>query len=400
VTTHTKPKAALAGIAGARSVRDHHNKLDLLVRSLERVASASVDEGPLPVCCEVVREVSEHTGARWVVVALRPDAFPDTAVRLLGRDPRGRFVTDVRSLPPHIRSAVRRAWASPSTVLGPREMYAPLQVGGRSEAVLVAVQDDIDGTVLEMEHLDLRGLTILASQAVVSLHYDDVRQRLVATERRKLASELHETVARQILSAGVAVECCRSEVAVGTALHEQLGRASRLTRAAVHQLRASIHVFGSASHHKQDLPTALHRLAKRPLTQPLEVTVQVCGEATAVPSAVTSGVLRIASECLFNAIRHGRARRAVLALSYREGDLLLVVGDDGDGDPAVVRRFAHDHASGLDGGYRRGLADIVAIAEALDGEFRVDRSDLGGIRIQVRLPICADERSESDRHDG
>jgi signal transduction histidine kinase len=393
--------AALAGRTGAQSARGHHNKLDLLIRSLERVASASVDEGPLPVCCEVVREVSEHTGARWVVVALRPDAFPDTAVRLLGRDPRGRFVTDVRSLPPHIRSAVRRAWASaPSTVLRPREMYAPLQVGGRSEAVLVAVQDDIDGTALEMEHLDLRGLTILASQAVVSLYYDDVRQRLVATERRKLASELHETVARQILSAGVAVECCRSEVAVGTALHEQLDRASRLTRAAAHQLRASIHVFGSASHGKQDLSAALHRLAKRPLTQPLEVTVQVCGEATAVPSVVASGVLRIASECLFNAITHGRARRAAVALSYRDGHLLLVVEDDGDGDPAVVRRFAHDHASGLDGGYRRGLTDIVGIAEALDGELRVNRSDLGGIRIQVRLPICADKGSQSDRPDG
>lgn len=395
------------GVAGVGSTAKNAGTAERLLDSLERVASVPVDGGPYDCCRQVVQEVAEYVDARWAVLAVRPGALPDTPVRLVARDPGGRLVTDARTLPAHIRSAMQWARANVGRpVLRAREMYLPLLVGGRSQGVLAAVRD-IEGGVLDVDELAVRGLAVLASQAVVALHHYDVlhrnertwsgrQQKLVADERNRLASELHETVARQILSAGMTVERCRSEVAVGSALHDQLSRAALLARAAVHQLRTSIHALTSASR-EQDLPTLLRRLAVQPATQPLDVTVEVRGAACGVPAAVTSAVLRIAGECLFNAVVHGRARRAAVALTCDDRNLSLVVGDDGDGDPAVVRRLAHHAMTETRGGYGRGLADIRGIVACLDGECEVGRSHLGGIQVRVRLPIRADASNGGER---
>jgi signal transduction histidine kinase len=422
--------------------REELENLEGLLRSLERIARAlvSTHQGPSILCREVVHATAEHLGARWVVLALRPGALPDTHVRMVARDPGGRIVLDGRCLPAHIRGRVQWAWSRVrSPVVSGREAFLPLGIGASVWGVLGALQDDADGSVLQLDQNDLRVLTILANQAAASLQNDDVLHRneqlltetenlyegadararamaerngqlqaaqtglgpgqqrqLMDDERRRLASELHGSVIQQILGAGIAIEWCRSQVPAGTALHERLGNARRMTRLAVEQLRSSIHALsGGPNEPAEDLSTMLRRLRDAQATDPFDVSVEVSGDPVPLPGPVTQSLFRMASECVFNAALHARAQRAVVSLGYGDGTLRLAVADDGDGEPPAVRRVIRGEVPGTEGGYHRGLADIAARAERLHGELEVERSPLGGIQIEVRLPLALIRRDRA-----
>ena len=97
----------------------------------------------------------------------------------------------------------------------------------------------------------------------------------------------------------------------------------------------------------------------------------------------------MASECVFNAAVHGRARRAIIGLGYGSGVLALCVADDGRGKLKTLRKIIRGAVPGTGGGYHLGLTDIAARAEEMGWSLRADRSDLGGIAIRVSLPAPA-----------
>ena len=130
----------------------------------------------------------------------------------------------------------------------------------------------------------------------------------------------------------------------------------------------------------------------------LDVSVEITGPPVPLAATVCRSLFQMASECVFNAVIHGRARRVVIRLSYGRGTVVLCVADDGCGKPKTLRKIIRGEIPGTGGGYHTGLADIAARAEEMGWTLRADRSDLGGIAIQVLLPApaCSYERGESD----
>ena len=193
-------------------------------------------------------------------------------------------------------------------------------------------------------------------------------------ERRRLARELHDGAIQEVLAAGLAIDLCLADAPAGSPMHASLEHARRLTATAVRRLRGR---------HRPDQ---------------LDVSVEVTGPPVPLATAVRRSLFQVASECVFNAAIHGRARRAVIRLSYGRGVIALCVADDGHGKPATLRKIIRGEVPGTGGGYHLGLADIAARAEEMGWTVRADRSDLGGIAVQVLLPVPAvdDVRGESD----
>ncbi len=117
--------------------------------------------------------------------------------------------------------------------------------------------------------------------------------------------------------------------------------------------------------------------------------MNVSGALVPLPGAVRRSLFQVASECVFNASVHGRARRAVIRLGYGSGVLTLCIADDGHGNPKTLRKIIRGAVPGTGGGYHLGLTDIAARAEEMGWTLRADRSDLGGIAILVSLPVPA-----------
>jgi signal transduction histidine kinase len=108
-------------------------------------------------------------------------------------------------------------------------------------------------------------------------------------------------------------------------------------------------------------------------------------------AAALGGALRNLGE---NAAHHARGRIA-LAVAQQEGSVVLAVDDDGPGIPdgereRVFERFVRlDEARARDGGGSGlGLAIVAEVVAAHRGSVTIAKSELGGARIEVRLPAA------------
>jgi signal transduction histidine kinase len=223
-------------------------------------------------------------------------------------------------------------------------------------------------------------------------------QPLAEHERHRLARELHDGAIQEVLAAGLAIDSCLADLPAGSPVRARLEHARRLTATAVRRLRSSLqNLHDGTAGPDEELPNMLLRLVARHPADELNVSMEVTGPRVPLPTAVRQSLFQMASECVFNAVIHGRARRAVIRLSYGEV-IALCVADDGHGNPKTLRKIIRGAVPGTGGGYHLGLADIAARADEMGWTLRADRSDLGGIAIQVRLPATAGgyRRGEND----
>lgn len=215
-------------------------------------------------------------------------------------------------------------------------------------------------------------------------------QTLAEYERHRLARELHDGAIQEVLAAGLAIDLCLADTPAGSPMHATLEHAKRLTATAVRSLRSSLHSLREgATAPDEELPDMLGRLKAQHPARPLDVSVEVTGAPVPLAAAVSRSLFQVASECVFNAAIHGRARRAVIRLSYGRGMVALCIADDGHGNPKTLRKIIRGEVPGTGLGYHLGLTDIAARAEDMGWSLRADRSDLGGIAIQVSLPAPA-----------
>jgi signal transduction histidine kinase len=213
------------------------------------------------------------------------------------------------------------------------------------------------------------------------------RSHAAEDERHRLARELHDGAIQEVLAAGLAIDECLADVPAGSPAQVNLEHAKRLTAAALRRLRSSLQTLrDGAGARDEELPDMLRRLLDGHPAHQLDMSVEVIGTPVPLAAAVRRALLQVAGECLFNASVHGRARRAVIRLSYGRGAVALSVADDGRGKPKTLRKIIRGEVPGTGCGYHYGLADIAARAEEMGWALRADRSDLGGVAVQVLLP--------------
>jgi signal transduction histidine kinase len=84
-------------------------------------------------------------------------------------------------------------------------------------------------------------------------------------------------------------------------------------------------------------------------------------------------------EALTNAVRHAHASRVRVRIAGQDGDLVIVVDDDGDEPPG-------DPAAGRTGSGIRGMTERAA---ALGGQLVAGPKPGGGFAVLARLPLGA-----------
>ena len=226
--------------------------------------------------------------------------------------------------------------------------------------------------------------------AQVARNQPVVSQHLTESERRRLARELHNGPIQEVLAAGLAIDWCLAEVSAESPMRSSLEQAKRLAATAVRQLRSMLQSLrDGADALDAELPDMLRRLEVRHPAHQLGVSVEITGPPLPLTAAVRRSLFQMASECVFNAAVHGRAHHAVIRLGYGRGTVVLCVADDGCGKPKTLRKIIRGEIPGTGGGYHLGLTDIAALAQEMGWTMRADRSDLGGIAVQVTLPVPA-----------
>jgi len=228
----------------------------------------------------------------------------------------------------------------------------------------------------------------LAPAQVARRSQPAAEQRVAAHERRRLARELHDGAIQEVLAAGLAIDLCLADMPAQSPLRASLEDARRLTASALRRLRSSLRSLREGANlPDEELPDMLRRFQARHPADQLDIGVEVTGPPVPLAAVVRQSLFQVASECVFNAVVHGRARRVVIRLSYGRGAVALCVADNGCGKPKTLRKIIEGEVPGTGGGYHVGLADIAARAEEMGWTLRADRSDLGGVAVKVLLAV-------------
>ncbi|MEU6659688.1 sensor histidine kinase [Streptomyces sp. NPDC046821] len=206
------------------------------------------------------------------------------------------------------------------------------------------------------------------------------REAGVADERRRLAAEIHDTIAQ-----GLTGIIAQLQVVAGTpdpeAARVHLDRAADLARHSLGEARRSVHNLSPAALENASLPEALKKTVDD-WSQRTGVRAEftVTGTTEPLHDEIEATLLRIAEEALSNAARHAHAARLGVTLSYMAGEVTLDVRDDGRGfDPLDVPARTGTGGFGLDG--------MRARAERIAGALTVESEPGGGTAVSARVPL-------------
>ena len=107
----------------------------------------------------------------------------------------------------------------------------------------------------------------------------------------------------------------------------------------------------------------------------VDMSIELSEDRTRHSPEVETALYRIVQEALTNAVKHGKAKRAIVEVHEDDADIRLRVRDDGEGfDPSA-------HFDGF------GLLGMQERVQLLDGTFEIDSSPGQGTTIEARLPI-------------
>ncbi|MCW2778640.1 MAG: devS [Frankiales bacterium] len=248
--------------------------------------------------------------------------------------------------------------------------------GGRCSAVLAALWATPPNPLLVD---DLQGF---AAQAAVALELaqrrDTAQQGALVADRDRIGRDLHDLVIQRLFATGM-----RLQSAVRLVPSDP-GEAVRRVDLAVDDLDATIRELRSTIHGLQAPLDGRPSLRAR-LLEAVDAGSVHLGFApalrldglldTLVPPETGEHALAVVREGLSNAARHARAARLEVSVVLREGQLHVVVEDDGVGvDPAAGSS---------------GLLNLSSRALGLGGELSLDAGPLGGARLTWTVPVAA-----------
>lgn len=217
-------------------------------------------------------------------------------------------------------------------------------------------------------------------------------------ERRRVARELHDTVAQDLAALRLQLENLASAPELPGPVRERLVRLEA----------QGAEVLATVRHVLLDLRLAvLEHLGFVPAVQNLleringegrgQCRLVLDGEAREVPYEVAVVLLRILQESLQNALRHGGAEVVFVTVELGEGRVVLSVEDDGAGfdvDAQLARAGRGEGPSGL------GLLGMRERAELLGGTLQIESAPGEGTTVHVEVPLAAPPETGGPEEEG
>ncbi|MFE9769186.1 sensor histidine kinase [Streptomyces sp. NPDC005808] len=236
-------------------------------------------------------------------------------------------------------------------------------------------------TIVELERTNAALQQALDENA--ALHAQlliQAREAGVADERRRLAAEIHDTIAQGLTGIIAQLQVVANAPALDIArIH--LDRAADLARHSLGEARRSVQNLAPVALENDGLPEALkNTVAEWGERTGVRAEFTVAGPTEQLHDEVSATLLRIAQEALSNTARHARATRAGVTLTFLGDEVILDIRDDGRGfDPLAVRERTGTGGFGLDG--------MRARAERIAGNLTVESEPGQGTALSARVPL-------------
>jgi signal transduction histidine kinase len=275
------------------------------------------------------------------------------------------------------RSAVYPAQQFDPTVLA-------LTVGAGAVVILLTLLLISASEELRASHLQVRVEKLGSDVECASVRVRDLSARLLElqdTERRRLASELHDIVGQNLSAAVAELAVVRDRLPAGDPeLARTVANATLLAKRSVESIRTVMAQLRPPGLDELGLAAALrwHADALQSRTG-MAVRVDVDESLPRAAPVVEDALLRIYLEALANVAQHASAGSVRITLAPRDTRIHLSIVDDGRGfDPSSL-------ASGATGHW--GIVIMQERAESVGGDLRLQSAPGKGTVVELSVPV-------------
>lgn len=220
-------------------------------------------------------------------------------------------------------------------------------------------------------------LALAKANAELSAHAATIEQLAISQERNRLARELHDTLAHTLSGLAVQLEAIHAtwEEDAGAA-HAMLERSLRLTRQGLKESRRAIHALRASPLEELGFIRALQEMINAAAERGrLHVDLRVPDQELGLEGEIEQALYRIAEEAINNTLRHAKAHNLSLTVESQQGQLEMVIVDDGVG-------FDLD---ALDAASRYGLQGMLERARSIQADLEIDTRPGKGTRIYLKM---------------
>ncbi|MGC5011432.1 sensor histidine kinase [Streptosporangium sp. DT93] len=217
------------------------------------------------------------------------------------------------------------------------------------------------------------------------------REAGVLDERRRMAREIHDTLAQGLTGIIAQLQAAEQMHEVPAQWRRPFDAVKGLARESLAEARRSVDALRPEPLETSPLSDALADVCDRwSRLHGLAVQVTTTGTARPMTPEAEFALLRTAQEALANVAKHARATRVGVTLSYLEHEVALDVRDDGTGfEPPDLdaRTIANGDPNPptRDGGF--GLTIMRQRVEGLSGSLRIESEPGSGTGISARVPL-------------
>lgn len=200
-------------------------------------------------------------------------------------------------------------------------------------------------------------------------------------ERRRIARELHDEVGQALSALLVDAGHARNNLISGESdLRDRLDSIKRLGESTLAAVRNLCLLLRPSMLDDLGLVPALEWQA-RETSRRTGIRVDLdAPDDLDLPDSHRTAIYRVVQEALHNVARHSGARHVQVFVRRSEGQILVVIQDDGVGfDPKCTRGV--------------GLLGMEERVVHLNGQLRVESEPGRGAVVRVEIPLCADPES-------
>ena len=230
----------------------------------------------------------------------------------------------------------------------------------------------------------------------VELHHvsDSLLRSMIAAheeERRRLARDLHDVVGQALMAVRLNLESLRRS-STDRRTHTELRRSIATVDQAMRDLRdIAIDLRPAILDDLGLVAAARWYVARQGRLAGYRTNFAAESTSLELDDDVASACFRALQEALTNVARHAGANRVRVELRHAEGDVELIVDDDGVGfDPMRISR-GHGRRPTLG---LRGMSERVA---TVGGSLEITSAPGIGTRIRARFPRAKQDRRPDDR---
>ncbi len=206
------------------------------------------------------------------------------------------------------------------------------------------------------------------------------RSRAEATERARVARELHDTTIQSLIGIEMQMDVLRRGTDDRTAT--EINRIQALLRNEVLNLRELMQSMRPVDISPHQFLDFIAGLVER-FSRDTGISVRFISDLqeVALPAATCRELARVVQEGLVNIRKHSRAQSAVVRFGAQNGTWKLAINDDGQGFPFAGRYTLAE----LDN-CRRGPAVIKERVRAFGGDMVIESTPGHGSRLEITIP--------------